>query len=94
MHCRTVDLLPKSIAFFINKYNIPTSVFIGKWLFMPDDAIDFAVVVGKPIKPPKKVSSEDANADPTSDEVDCYHKMVIDGYIALFNKYKGKTAFS
>lgn len=62
---------------------------------MPDDDIDFTVVVGTPIPlPERKVSKENEGEEynPTAEEVDEYHKKFIDAYVALFNKFKGKYA--
>ena len=82
---RTVDLLPKSWALWLNKFHIPTCIFVGKYLFMPDNDMDFNVVVGKVIELPKLDS-------PSSEDIDKYHALFLKGYQDLFNKYKGKYA--
>jgi hypothetical protein len=78
---RTIDLIPKTIALWLNKYNIPTYCFIGKYFFMPDDNMDLIVVVGKTIELPQL-------PDPSEEEVNRYHRMFINAYVDLFNKYK------
>ena len=37
----------EKIGFWLNKYNIPGAMFIGKFLFLPNNDIDFTVVIGK-----------------------------------------------
>jgi hypothetical protein len=83
--CRAVNLFPKSISLWLNKQNVPTSLFVGKYLFMPDDDIDFRVVVGKTIKFPHI-------EQPSAEDIDKHHKLWIDAYIALFNRHKAKYA--
>ena len=38
---RTVQWLPTKIAFWLNSYNIPTYLFMGRFFFMPDYDMDF-----------------------------------------------------
>ena len=83
---RTLDLLPTSIAFWLNKYNIPTCIFLGRYLlFMPDDEMDLTVVVGKNIKLPKI-------ENPTSEDVNKYHALFVERITELFDKFKEKHA--
>jgi hypothetical protein len=82
---RTIDLLPKSVSLWLNKYNIPTCVFMGKYFFMPNNDMDFNVVVGKAIKLPHI-------AQPSRVEVDKYHELFLQAYLELFDKFKGKYA--
>lgn len=83
--CRAVNLFPKSISLWLNKRNIPTSLFVGKYLFMPDDDIDFTVVVGRTIKFPRI-------EQPSAEDIDRHHKMWMDAFVELFNRHKGKYA--
>lgn len=52
---------------------------------MPNDDMDFNVVVGKAIQLPQIES-------PSSAEVDRYHSLYLQSYQELFNKYKGRYA--
>ena len=82
----TLDIFPKSIAFQLNKWHIPTCIFTGKYFsFMPDWDMDFHVVVGKNIKLPQIAS-------PTKEEVDKYHAVFIAAYQELFDANKEKYA--
>jgi hypothetical protein len=38
---RTVQCLPTKISFWLNSYNIPTYLFMGRFFFMPDYDMDF-----------------------------------------------------
>jgi hypothetical protein len=69
----------------LNSFHIPTYCFTGRYLFMPNDDMDFNVVVGKPIQLPHLES-------PSSEEVDRYHSLYLQAYQELFNKYKGQYA--
>jgi hypothetical protein len=80
-----MDLLPTSVAFWLNKFHIPTCFFMGKYLFMPDNDMDFAIVIGKRLTLPKI-------ENPTVEDVDKYHLLYIEHVTALFNKFKGKHA--
>lgn len=77
----TIDLIPQNIAFFLNKFNIPTCIFIGKFFFMPDNDIDLVVVVGKKIPLPQI-------SKPSAADVDKYHGLFLEAYQELFDKYK------
>ena len=52
---------------------------------MPDDDMDFTVVVGKNIELPHI-------ANPTSEDVDKYHSLFVEQVSALFDKFKEKYA--
>jgi hypothetical protein len=52
---------------------------------MPNDDMDFNVVVGKPIALPQI-------ANPSPEEVSKYHAIYLEKYQELFNKFKGKYA--
>lgn len=82
---RTADILPTSVSLWLNKYQIPTYFFIGRYFFMPNDDMDFNVVVGKTIELPQI-------NDPSSEDIDKYHTIYINKYNELFNKFKGKYA--
>lgn len=58
---------------------------MGKYLFMPNNDMDFNVVVGKPVELPHIAS-------PTKEDVDRYHQEVLKAYVELFDKFKGKYA--
>jgi hypothetical protein len=58
---------------------------MGKYLFMPDNDMDFNVVVGEPLVLP-------CISAPTAADVDKYHSLFIERYIALFNKHKKQYA--
>lgn len=58
---------------------------MGRYFFMPNDDMDFNVVIGKSIELPQI-------AEPSSEEIDKYHSIYINKYIELFNKFKGKYA--
>ena len=53
--------------------------------FMPDDEMDFTVVVGKNMKLPKI-------ENPTKEDIDKYHCMYVKRIKDLFDKFKGKYA--
>ena len=72
--------------FWLNKYNIPTIFFIGKFGILPDNDIDVNVVVGKPFKLPMI-------ENPTLEEVDKWHKIYLEKIVDLFEKNKEKYAF-
>lgn len=80
-----MDLLPTFVSLWLNKYNIPTCVFMGKYLFMPNNDMDFRVVIGKAVKFPHI-------QNPTPQDVDKYHGEVLKAYTELFDKYKGTCA--
>lgn len=52
---------------------------------MPNDDMDFNVVVGKAIQLPQI-------ENPSVEDVDKYHKIYLEKYHELFNKFKGKYA--
>jgi hypothetical protein len=52
---------------------------------MPNDDMDFTLVVGKTIKLPEIAS-------PTAEDVNKYHEIVIESYKSLFEKFKEKYA--
>lgn len=81
----TVSVFP-SLMLWLNRFHIPGTVFMGRYLFMPDNDIDVTVVVGKPISLPHI-------AEPTSDDVNKYHELYITSMTSLFEKYKEKYAF-
>eukprot|EP00997_Jenningsia_sp_PLL12_P006100 NODE_2646_length_888_cov_145.514899_g2178_i0.p1 GENE.NODE_2646_length_888_cov_145.514899_g2178_i0~~NODE_2646_length_888_cov_145.514899_g2178_i0.p1 ORF type:complete len:241 (+),score=9.23 NODE_2646_length_888_cov_145.514899_g2178_i0:26-724(+) len=81
----TVQWLPTKIAFWLNSYNIPTYLFMGRFFFMPDYDMDFTCVVGKTIKLPQLDS-------PSKEEVDKYHAIFLKAYEDLFERNKEKYA--
>ena len=78
---------PQSIAFWMNKYKIPATLFIGKYFFLPDNEIDITVVVGKPLQLPLLQS-------PSNEEVDCYHEMYMKELEGVFERNKRKYGVS
>lgn len=74
------------MAFRLNQFNIPTCIFIGRYLlFMPDDDMDFTVVVGKKIDLPQI-------DNPSREDVDKFHALFVERTKELFCKYKGRYA--
>ena len=80
----TAEVFP-AFMLWLNKYNIPGTVFIGKLLFLPDYNVELYVVIGKSFQLPYI-------PDPTAEEVDKYHQLYVTNVVALFNKYKGTYA--
>ena len=76
----TIEVFP-TLMLWLNKYNIPGTVFIGKLLFLPDYNVELYVVIGKSFQLP-------CIPDPTPEDVDKYHQLYIKNIITLFNKYK------
>lgn len=58
---------------------------MGRYFFMPNDDMDFNVVVGKAIELPEI-------KDPTPEDIDKYHKIYLNAYQELFDKFKGEYA--
>ena len=52
---------------------------------MPNDDMDFTIVIGKEIKLPEI-------AEPTTEDVNKYHGIFIESYKNLFEKFKAKYA--
>jgi hypothetical protein len=83
-HHRTVEVLP-SLMLWLNKFNIPGTIFFGKILFLPDYTIDLTAVVGKAMILPKI-------DNPTTEDVDKYHDLYCKNMRELFDKFKGRYA--
>lgn len=73
------------LMLWLNKFDIPGTVFIGKFFFLPNNDLDMVAIIGKPFALPKI-------ENPTAEDVDKYHALYIEKLQALFNKYKGKYA--
>jgi 2-acylglycerol O-acyltransferase 2 len=73
--------------FWLNKYNIPTIAFIGKFGILPDNNIDVTMVVGKKFDLPKI-------SDPSEADINKYHQEYIEKIQALFDKHKRKYAYT
>lgn len=71
----------EKISLWLNRFKIPTTLFIGKFLFLPDNDIDINVVVGKTLKLP-------TIANPTKEQIDKYHTEFVKAIEHIFNKYK------
>lgn len=52
---------------------------------MPNDDMDFTIVVGKKIELP-------CITEPSTEDVNKWHAIVLDNYLKLFDKFKGKYA--
>ena len=70
-------------ALWLNKYKIPTTLFVGKYLMLPDNDIEINVVVGKPLQCPEV-------SNPSSKEVNLYHDQYVKSLQELFERNKGK----
>ena len=70
-----------SFRLWLNKFNIPATLFIGKYLFLPDNNIDVTVVVGRKIVFPH-ISL------PSAEEVDKYHSVYMKEMEMLFERHK------
>jgi 2-acylglycerol O-acyltransferase 2 len=76
----------KSFGLWLNKYNLPGVLFVGKFFsFMPDYNMDFTVVVGKALDFPHL-------PEPTDDDVERYHGIYVKALSDLFERNKGKYA--
>lgn len=83
-----MDMGPSpSFALWLNKYKIPTTFFVGKYFFMPDNDANINVVVGKPLDLPKLES-------PSVADVDKYHSLYIEAVQGIFDRNKGKFGIS
>jgi hypothetical protein len=71
----------KRVALWLNRLKIPTTFFIGKFLFLPDNDIDINVVVGKNITLP-------TISNPSKEEIDKYHAEYIRAIEDIFKRYK------
>jgi 2-acylglycerol O-acyltransferase 2 len=71
----------KKISLWLNHFKIPTTFFVGKFLFLPDNNIDIVVVVGKTIKIP-------TIDNPTKDEIKKYHTQYIEAIQDIFERHK------
>lgn len=76
-----VDLLPKRVALWLNKFNIPATVFFGKYGLLPDDDIDLRVVVGEPLQLP-------TIASPSAEDVSKHHALYVQALKDLFDRHK------
>lgn len=77
------QLAMPSWALWLNKYKIPTTLFIGKYLMLPDNDIDINVVVGKPLVFPEV-------KNPSGKEVDAYHAQFMTALSDVFERNKLK----
>lgn len=82
------NIASTSWRLWLNRFKIPASLFVGKFLlFLPDNDIDINVVIGKAVAFPQI-------DNPTKDDVDKYHGEFVNALSGLFDKYKGKYADS
>ena len=71
----------EQVSLWLNHFKIPTTVFIGKFLFLPDNDIDINVVVGKNLQLP-------IIANPTKEEIQKYHAQYIEAIEDIFKRYR------
>ena len=71
------------IMLWLNKYGVPGTIFIGNFMFFPNNNLEMVVVVGKSIELPTIES-------PTSEDVSKYHALYMERLTELFDKYKDK----
>ena len=79
-----IDLLPKRFAMWLNKFNIPATVFYGKYGLLPDDDIDLRVVVGEPLALPLL-------PHPTPEQVNQHHARYVEALRGLFDRHKEES---
>ncbi len=72
-----------SFRLWLNRFNIPGTIFVGKFWFLPDNNIDITVVIGKPINLPHI-------ENPTEDQVDQYHELYMKTLTEIFDRNKVK----
>ncbi len=70
-----------TLGFMLNKIWFPGVIFWGRFLAFPYADVDCCSVIGKGIVLPRI-------PNPTSLEVDKYHKLYVEGLVELFDKYK------
>jgi len=72
------------LRFWLNKYNIPATFFMGKWLFiLPDNDLDLTMVIGKPLVLPHI-------RDPTAKQVDEWHSKYTAALKGVFDRNKAQ----
>jgi hypothetical protein len=73
-----------SVRFWLNKYNIPATIFSGRYFWlMPDNDIDITIVIGKGFKCPQI-------DNPSVEDVNKYHAKYIEEMTDLFERNKDK----
>lgn len=71
---------------FLNKFNFPTVIFLGKWgTFVPDPSAELHTVVGPPLQLP-------TIASPTKEEVAEWHGKYVKALEELFLRHRDKYA--
>jgi hypothetical protein len=67
-----------------NKLQVSLTPFFGRygWFLGPPRRIPIAVVLGEPVVCPRV-------DEPTQEQVDKYHQLLLDSYAQLFEKHKG-----
>lgn len=70
-----------TLEFMLNKIKFPGVLFWGRFLFFPYADVDCCSVVGKGIQLPKI-------PNPTKMQIDKYHKIYVDRFVELFDRYK------
>mmetsp|Transcript_25759 Transcript_25759/g.45885 ORF Transcript_25759/g.45885 Transcript_25759/m.45885 type:complete len:99 (-) Transcript_25759:324-620(-) len=75
----------RRLRLWLNKYHIPTVIFIGKYLMMPFRNVDLVSVVGKPLELPMIV-------EPTKRDVKEWHDKYTAALRELFERNKAKYA--
>lgn len=72
--------------FWLNKYNIPTIAFLGRYGLLPDNNIDVTAVVGKAFELPRI-------ENPTAADIDKYHAQYVEVIEGIFERNKERYAF-
>lgn len=71
----------EKVALWLNHFKIPTTLFLGKFLFLPDNNCDINVVVGKLLEIPQI-------SQPTAADIDKFHKKYTEAVEDIFARYK------
>lgn len=71
----------KSFALWLNRFHVPGTVFVGRFLFFPDPDLDLVTVVGAPIQLPHI-------PNPTANDINHWHHVYIQTVTSLFDRYK------
>lgn len=80
-HGESCSVLILYLISMCHRFNVPATVFFGKYFLLPDDALDLAVVVGAPLALPH-ISS------PTPEDVSKYHDEYVAALRSLFDRHK------
>jgi len=73
------------LRLWLNKYQIPTVLFVGQCLMLPFRNLDLISVIGKPLELP-------AIDSPTPEQINHWHGKYAQALHDLFERHKGKYA--